>query len=139
MNSEIKFRGISIKTGEWVYGSLLTNRLGFRICIMINGYINDDTNFYKIRVKSKTVGQFTGLYDRNGKEAYYGDIIQYVNTNGDVMIRKLEYDNEMCCLTIGGMEYSRLRDSGLTQSSNINFLIIGNIHDNPELLPIKIN
>ena len=126
MNREIKFRGKSIKTGEWEYGSLLTNRLRFHVCIMINGYINNDTNFYKIRVKSETVGQFTGLRDKNGKDIYEGDFILWEGVTAIVCYEQ-------------GAFYALKNGGGLILYMVTSGEIIGNIHDNPELLPIKIN
>lgn len=117
MNRTIKFRGKSLQTGEWFYGNLW------------NFDINGRTHIGTIHkaclcIDPETVGQFTGLLDRNGKEIYEADIVASKYSNpGEVV-----FSDGQFCVNYNG--YCALIPSDAYE-------IIGNIHDHPELLNSK--
>lgn len=116
----IKFRGKSCSDGDWFYGNLYDQDKDGRthICGLERGCLNIDPN---------TVGQFTGLLDKNGNEIYEGDIIHLGDPKITYVI--LWIDCGLKAKQIGA--YGSF--CGVTYWAET-MTILGNIHDNPELL-----
>lgn len=125
----IKFRGKSKITGKWLYGSLL-HRFDLDFIYQDDSY----GLFIENEVNLDTVGQFTGLHDKNGREIYEGDII----CRKGLKIKHLIFYNEkqgrfMAALNGDTEDYDWC--CGLDNDRWISSKeVIGNIHDNPELL-----
>lgn len=125
MNREIKFRGKRLDNGEWVYGYLADEN-----------YIN---NINEIAMPSEevdpsTVGQCTGLKDRNGREIYEGDILNNYDEPNPLIVT---WDASMCAFTlcdIDGEIESDFASIEIRIGVCIDAEIVGNIHDNPELV-----
>ena len=122
----IIFRGRSIshhgKKEEWVYG-FYSNYKG------VNGrthYISDD-NGNSIAVREETVGQYTGLTDKNGTKIFEGDCLTNVYLNPkNVAPLHIHFDEYCACYRAGRFQ--------IDKNCCLNYTIIGNIYDNPELL-----
>ena len=124
MTREIKFRGEHTDTGEWVYGSLIQWKDGVTTIIT-----ETKEDHYESYVNPDTVGQYTGLQDRNGKEIYEGDIIVQQGYSG--MRPMLVRFGNGAFVTGNHKGSSTPKRPMLIQPRS---KVIGNIHDNPELL-----
>ena len=122
----IKFRGKSILTDEWFYGDLVHSADKKRTAILVN----DKDSYDECEVDPETVGQFTGLYDREGKEIFEGDILRFGNSQSGVCEVKWNEHIAAFCIRFYFKDEIGSRPLG----GGVEFAIIGNIHDNPELL-----
>ncbi len=126
---EILFRGKRIDTGKWVEGCLLVHS---EYCA-----IKPKTSLL-CGVIPSTVGQFTGLTDKNGKRIFEGDILQFENDDGEFSLYSCEWGKEICGWIIRFLEYDALCDA-FDARFCMDTQVIGNIHDNPELLEVSGN
>ena len=134
---EILFRGKRIDNREWVYGLLLETPIreyreyGSNFYI-VRGYAehNDDGwHFLSYLVDEQTISQYTGLTDKNGKKIFEGDIMP-VWEQGEEYNYKVIYNGDCFMLSMLDSE----QGSYPLSTKNVMSEVIGNIHDNPELL-----
>ena len=132
MNREIKFRGKSID--EWVYGMLCKvnegdTEHGEPIKYKIQTDEKEDGEYVNCFITDEnTIGQYTGLHDKNGKEIYEGDIVKIKYRDED--IGKVIYEHNGFSIDVTNMNKNYGRVSFVN-----NFIeVIGNIYENPELL-----
>lgn len=129
---EILFRGKRIDNGKWVYGYYAPCCLGRFPCSPC--IVPDPDGIWEpIEVDPFTIGQYTGLTDKNGKEIFEGDIISVPGSKkpglpGIVIFHQLDAK-----YILFRQRYSYLNLINVNEWG----YVIGNIHDNPELLKDK--
>ena len=122
---EILFRGKRIDSGEWVYGGYRVEKIGeYPIAVFIIEHLTSGV-FENHRVDPETVGQYTGLNDKNGKKIFEGDIVN-ITYNTTVENAVIEYK--------GASFYGSTFADCWELDNYYEIEVIGNIHDNPELL-----
>lgn len=121
---EILFRGRRTDNGEWVYGYVCrcgwTRKENTHIIVPYYGGA-----LYSIEVDPSTVGQYTGLKDKNGTKIFEGDIVLL---KGDEEPYQVAFDKS--CFQVYGNSICYVMDNFYDHDIEA----IGNIYDNPELL-----
>ena len=134
---EILFRGIiksdnsRYKRGQWAVGDLVRLQDG-----------NDGKpHIYGCgEVLSETVGQFTGLIDKNGKKIFEGDIFKGKVIEGKLVNYVFWYDEEERGFVYGSSYKKGYKMSLASYALSVKeFEVIGHIHDNPELLKSEVD
>lgn len=124
---EIKFRGKRVDNGKWIYGNLIIDEGKYYICLGINEHIKrDDYEVYMIEVIPETVGQYVGIEDKTKTEIFEGDILK--DKWNTIYVVKYRNTGFYIYRNNGRNGYSKIA------SWNGDKEVIGNIHDNPEML-----
>lgn len=130
---EILFRGKRKDTGEWAYGAY-GNHTSLDAIIIDRPYLAADGDLSALGfwpVHPDTVGQYTGRIDTNGTKIFEGDILSRDCYDASGRIIKIVWVVELaefCAQTPSGYGFSMLPPNGK---------VIGNVHDNPELLEVE--
>ena len=125
----IKFRGRCAFSGTWRYGFYYVSK---------GNHIIRDENDKESIVLEKTLGQFTGLHDKNGKEIYEGDMVDVLSAGSHLPNGIIKFGQGAAKFFIGNESNSicwNLSGGGHNYTQE-NLEIIGNIFDDPELVKL---
>lgn len=157
---EIKFRAQRIQTREWVYGNLIIDARG-RAHIVPFKYFDEDGHHLSyeddtdmsVFIDQETVGEFTGLHDKNGREIYEGDRVRVSHGGRHYWLFEIKALGGQFGNNLYGVCYEHNLSTNEDDSTYTyekvtgNFYrsecvggkdseVIGNIHENPELLNV---
>lgn len=128
---EILFRGKEVESGDWYYGDI------FHSSVDVDTVrIHDYRNRANVKIIPETLGQFTGLTDKNGVKIFEGDIVEY-ETGKKVRIGRVFFSDfrSSFSVTAGKNGSARINNDLYNYIQNRNsVIVIGNIYDNPELI-----
>ena len=134
MNRLIIFRGKRVDNGEWIYGSLILyaeTHAGTTVAeIYFDGrycMVSKTSSGIRGLVDPATVGQYTGIDDKDGNRIFEGDVVGWIDSDNNSRFDEVKWMDGGLCLcnsqyTVGSYARSSLE-------------VIGNVHDTPGLLP----
>jgi len=129
---DIKFRGKRLDNAEWVYGYYFKDELKGNKNLIYD--INLSKFLGLIEVIPETVGQYTGVNDKNGLEIYEGDIVEWAGFKMEIFWGEdIGFGYGFCWRSTEGEYGYHESITGFIDE----YKIIGNIHSNPELLENK--
>ena len=139
MNREIKFRGKRVNGGEWVYGMTISNGTIKR---KINNIFFEVAENKWVGVLPETLGQYTGLKDKDGKEIFEEDIVRFSYiTDGiepieiECLAKVVFEDGSFMIKCVKGHVHNSMQRALFAMDYfNIKVEVVGNITDNPELM-----
>ena len=134
---EILFRGKRVDNGEWVEGFYVNVPEHYKHEMSRKSYIVSINNGLFMEVVPETVGEYTGLTDKNGKKIFEGDIVQYQPEYATEPIRSVvEYCADKFNYPAFDLKNHDYEANGLqcAHEESVVCEVIGNIHNNPTLL-----
>ena len=137
MQDRFKFRGMTLG-GEWVYGNLAIINKKINFCgmtIEAGYYISNEVGIpFAYPVRPETVGQCTGLKDKNGKLIYEGDILKCIYS--EIMQYCVYWEGRGYRMRVYGSDNKIVNDRPIFINAADVLEVIGNIHENKDLLEV---
>ena len=126
---EIEFRGYNRKNKQWLYGFYLQNRGAHFVC---PDEFANSKSWEDYEIDPDSLGQFTGLFDKNKHKIYEGDIV----SNGWSELHYIRYDDGKWDVVDKWKNWNELLEFAHTDYNNAirGIEVVGNMYDNPEMI-----
>ena len=143
---EILFRAKTVKNVHWIWGDLFRAGTEPSDGEFSISYWDDEDGWMNENVQPATIGQFTGLTDKNGKRIFEGDIVECVSWNEyfskdgkpmEPFRRKMFVDFRKGGFKMVEPMPEPMKDNEWDIICNGDIVVIGNIHDDPQLIEMK--
>ena len=149
---DIKFRGKPLLNNAWIVGYLIIDNISDKYYILPNGNSCNESDkmgeegllhIFTFEVDKKTIGQYTGLKDRNMKEIYEGDIVKITEKKNILkhkvipmkpIIAEISWSEEYLAYILITTSAKDAFENLADYLEEYDLEVIGNIYDNPELL-----
>ena len=128
---EILFRGKRADNGQLVYGFYAQELQGQHYILADEGDFYDGPMLTMVEIIPETVGQYTGLDDKNGVKIFEGDVVRYLNSieSGNGVVK---YD--ACAFLFNWIDIDEIDSLLRYFQCSKELEVIGNVHDNPEAM-----
>ena len=141
MKREILFRGFNKKNSKWLYGYYFVNR-GQHFVVDDEIQTNPLAHWTDIEVDPDTIGQYTGVKDKNGNKIFEGDIVRFSYITDGIKPIEIEClakvvfeDGSFMIKCVKGHIHNNMQRALFAMDYfNIKVEVVGNITDNPELI-----
>ena len=135
---EVLFTGKRVDNGEWAFGNFIEDKWGDDNGNTVYAILQDRVApeiaalWTPVKVIPETVGEYTGLKDKNGKKIFEGYVVTYI---GEVCV--VEWDDETAKFVLKNENLLCDFEEVWCNRFKSKIEVIGNVHDNPELLEVS--
>lgn len=134
---QVKYNGKHLLAGDWAYGSLIIKSNGIFIYVIERDELGTIIREFEVEVIPETIGQYTGIIDKNGVKVFEGDLLKIKETEFNIEgVHEVYYhkDGYVTSSVLFSNKDNAIKNCLQYQIRHKEAYVIGNKHNNPELL-----